>query len=127
MDGIKCLLKFGEYYHIQSFANGNLYCSDAETFWGIEDKLKIKGQGDILEAGTKIFAQKMASTEHRSDNTLLINANANGLIHIEPAKHMPVYCVFAVGENQCTIDKSGELIFHFSDDMKRMIKEHFAL
>ncbi|MFR6583419.1 MAG: hypothetical protein ACLURP_16490 [Ruminococcus sp.] len=33
--------------------------SNAITFWGIEDKLKIKGQGDILEAGTRMFAQKM--------------------------------------------------------------------
>jgi len=56
---IKYLLKFGKREHLESLVSGNIYCSNAITFWGIEDKLKIKGQGDILEAGTRMFAQKM--------------------------------------------------------------------
>lgn len=59
MGHIKCLLKFGEESHLKEFAKGSLYCSNAETFWGIEDKQKIKGQGDILEAGSRIFSQNM--------------------------------------------------------------------
>ena len=45
MGHIKFLLKFGEESHLKEFAKGSLYCSNAETFWGIEDKQKIKGQG----------------------------------------------------------------------------------
>ena len=59
MADIKYLLKFGKREHLESLVSGNIYCSNAITFWGIEDKLKIKGQGDILEAGTRMFAQKM--------------------------------------------------------------------
>ena len=59
MTEIKFLLKFGKREHLESLVKGNIYCSNAITFWGIEDKLKIKGQGDILEAGTRMFAQKM--------------------------------------------------------------------
>ena len=58
MADIKYLLKFGKREHLESLVSGNIYCSNAITFWGIEDKLKIKGQGDILEAGTRMFAQK---------------------------------------------------------------------
>lgn len=56
MREIKILLKFGKKEHLQSLIDGNLYCSNAIVFWGIEDELKIKGQGDILEAGTRMFA-----------------------------------------------------------------------
>ena len=63
MDGINFLLKFGEQDHIKEFAEGSLYCSDAVTFWGIEDELKLRGQGDILEAGSRMFAQRMMITE----------------------------------------------------------------
>ena len=49
MADIKYLLKFGKREHLESLVSGNIYCSNAITFWGIEDKLKIKGQGDILE------------------------------------------------------------------------------
>ena len=59
MAEIKFLLKFGKREHLESLVKGSIYCSNAITFWGIEDKLKIKGQGDILEARTRMFAQKM--------------------------------------------------------------------
>lgn len=44
------LLKFGRREHTQAFAGGQIFFSNAQTFWGIEDNLKIKGQGDRLEA-----------------------------------------------------------------------------
>lgn len=46
MNEVKFLLKFGQKKHIEEFANEGLFCSNAETFWGIENKLKLKGQGD---------------------------------------------------------------------------------
>lgn len=68
---LRFLLKFGEKDHIEEFASGILYCSNAVTFWGIEDKLKIKGQGDILEAGVKTFAQRMAMQENETGEIAL--------------------------------------------------------
>ena len=41
MTDIKYLLKFGKREHLQDLTDGNLYCSNATTFWGIEDKLKM--------------------------------------------------------------------------------------
>ena len=40
MTEIKFLLKFGKREHLESLVKGNIYCSNAITFWGIEDKLK---------------------------------------------------------------------------------------
>ena len=61
MADIKYLLKFGKREHLESLVSGNIYCSNAITFWGIEDKLKIKGQGDILEAGTRVCLKNILS------------------------------------------------------------------
>ena len=104
MTDIKYLLKFGKREHLESLVNGNLYCSNAITFWGIEDELKIKGQGDILEAGTRMFAQKM--TMHHPDTNEIIAeyGKANGLVRVEPAAKMPVFCMFAVYEDDCKED-----------------------
>lgn len=48
MDEVKYLLKFGQKQYLDSFANGNLYFSNAEKFQNIENKQQNKGQGDIL-------------------------------------------------------------------------------
>ena len=59
MSDIRFLLKFGEKKHMENLVAGNLYCSNAQTFWGIEDNMKIRGQGDVLEASTVVYAQSM--------------------------------------------------------------------
>lgn len=125
MDGIKYLLKFGKRRHVKEFAEGSLYCSDAVTFWGIEDKLKVRGQGDILEAGSRMFAQRMMITEHGTNNTTVVNMKANGLVHIDPAKHMPVFCMFAVSEKECNVDEKGNSIIILPEKVKLAIREHF--
>lgn len=125
MDEIKYLLKFGKYPHIREFAEGSLYCSDAVTFWGIEEDLKIKGQGDILEAGTRVFAQRMALTKNGANSTTTIRKDINGLIHYDSAKHIPVFCMFAVGKNDCSFDKLGNPLINLSEDVKKTIKNHF--
>lgn len=67
MSQLKFLLKFGKNLHIEGFIKESLFCSNAETFWGIEKDKKIKGQGDILEAGSRMFTQRMIMQEHRTD------------------------------------------------------------
>ena len=125
MKNVKYLLKFGERTHLEEFVKGSLYCSDAKTFWGIEDKLKIKGQGDILEAGSKVFAQRMMMQAHGSYKTTAINAPSNVLVHFEPAEHIPVFCLFAVYEDDCVLDTDGHYKIKLSEDTQKTIKEHF--
>ena len=125
MDEIKYLLKFGKREHLESLVKGNIYCSNAVTFWGIEDKLKIKGQGDILEAGTRMFAQKMIIQHPDTKEVIAECGKANGLVRIEPAEKMPVFCMFAVYEDNCKVDDVGNLIINLSDDKKKTIREHF--
>lgn len=125
MAEIKYLLKFGKREHLESLVKGNIYCSNAVTFWGIEDKLKIKGQGDILEAGTRMFAQKMIMQHPDTKEVIAECVKANGLVRIEPAEKMPVFCMFAVYEDDCKVDDVGNLIINLSDDKKKTIREHF--
>lgn len=125
MADIKYLLKFGKREHLESLVSGNIYCSNAITFWGIEDKLKIKGQGDILEAGTRMFAQKMIM-QHPDTNEIVAEiGKANGLVRVEPAEKMPVFCLFAVYEEDCKLDDNGNLVISLSEDKKQTIREHF--
>ena len=86
MSKIKFLLKFGKREHLDSLVEGNIYFSNAITFWGIEDKVKIKGQGDILEAGTRMFAEKMIMQHLDTKEVIAENVKTNGLIRVEPAK-----------------------------------------
>lgn len=119
------LLKFGEKDHIEEFASGILYCSNAVTFWGIEDKLKIKGQGDILEAGVKTFAQRMAMQENETGEITVIDMPVNAIAHIDPAKHIPVFCMFAVFDDNCEITSEGSLKIKLPAETKATIREHF--
>lgn len=125
MGQIAFLLKFGEESHLKDFAKGELYFSNAETFWGIEDKQKIKGQGDILEAGSRIFSQNMTVQSLTSGSITSFNMNGNILVRFEPAKHIPVFCLFSVYEEDCEIDKNGKHIINLSKEKKDTIKKHF--
>ena len=95
MAEIKFLLKFGKREHLESLVKGSIYCSNAITFWEI-DKLKIKGQGDILEAGTRMFAQKMIMQDPDTKEVIAKCEKASGLVRIEPEKKIPVFCMFTV-------------------------------
>lgn len=63
MSEIKFLLKFGKREHLESLVEGNIYCSNAITFWGIEDKLKIKG----LEFSERMQAVVDSYNDRRRD------------------------------------------------------------
>lgn len=125
MSKIKFLLKFGKREHLESLVEGNIYFSNAITFWGIEDKLKIKGQGDILEAGTRMFAEKMIMQYPDTREVIAEYVNTNGLMRVEPATKMPVFCMFAVFEEDCKVDEYGNTIINLSNDKKQTIREHF--
>lgn len=124
MDEVKFLLKFGKKAHMEQFANGSLYCSNAKTFWGIEDTQKIKGQGDKLEASSRFFAQNLSVYNWDDSHFIGEFSNTIGLVHYEPAEHIPVFCLFTVYEKDCLID-DGLMKIHLSDEVKQTIKEHF--
>lgn len=125
MNKIKYLLKFGKKEHLQSLIAGNLYFSNAVTFWGIENKLNIRGQGDILEASTKLFAQKTTILSQDTNEVIVEFGNSSGLVIVEQAKKMPVFCLFSVYEEDCITDDRGELIINLSEGKKKTIREHF--
>lgn len=125
MSEIKYFLKFGRMTHVKELADGNLYCSNAETFWGIEKNLKIKGQGDILEGGSRIFAQNMTMKSNESNEITTLNMNANVLIHYDSARRIPVYCLFIVYDDDCEVDDKGNAVIVLSEEKQRTIREHF--
>ena len=125
MSNIKYLLKFGRREHVESFAAGSLYCSNAQTFWGIEDNLKIKGQGDKLEGSSRFFAQKMTVHDYDDGSLVAEVPNCNGLVRYEPAERLPVFCLFAVYEEECLKDMAGNVHIKLSEKIKSSIREHF--
>ena len=124
MREIKYLLKFGQKQHMEAFASGTLYCSNAQAFWGIEDELKIKGQGDRLEGSSRFFGNMFV---YDCDDLRLVAQmpNCSGLVRYEPAKQIPVFCLFAVYEEDCITGLNGESVIKFSDSVKKSIREHF--
>jgi hypothetical protein len=118
MNEVRFLLKFGKKKHIEEFVDGSLYCSNAETFWSIEKDKKIKGQGDILEAGSRMFAQRMTMQEHDTGNITEFNMKANALVHFDPAKNIPVFCLFTVYDLDCCKDDEGNYSICLSEETK---------
>lgn len=125
MANIKFLLKFGQKAHIESFASGALYCSNAKTFWGIEETLKIKGQGDRLEAGSRFFAQRISIYDNEDGSLLGVLPTTSGLVHYEPAEEIPVFCLFAVYDEDCVTENDGTIKISLSEGIKQTIREHF--
>ena len=125
MGELKYLLKFGKREHLESLTKGTLFCSNAITFWGIEKDLKVKGQGVILEAGSKIFSQRMLAQEIGTDKIALYNVPMQALVHYEPAEKIPVYCMFAITEGDCIIDDNGNYHIKLLEATKETIKNHF--
>ena len=41
------------------------------------------------------------------------------------SREMPVFCMFAVYEDDCKVDITGASIINLSDDKKQTIREHF--
>lgn len=91
IDDVVFLLKFGKKAHVEEFASGILYCSNAKTFWEIEKEKKIKGQGDLLEADSKIHAQQLVMKEIGTDRTITTVGKSNALVHAEPASEIPYF------------------------------------
>lgn len=125
MGRIKYLLKFGEKKYLQDLIDGKLYFSNAISFWRIEDELKIKGQGDRLEASTMIHAQKVLMQNPDTGEIIARWGISNGLVRIALAKCMPVYCLFAVYEDDCVVDSNGKIRISLSDETIRIIRGHF--
>lgn len=125
MDKVKFLLKFGQREHMELFANGYLYCSNAKTFWGIEDTLKIKGQGDRLEASSRFFAQNISVYDVDDGHFVGSLPASSGLVRYEPAEQIPVFCLFSVYEKDCSIDQDGFFKIHLSEETKQTIINHF--
>ena len=87
---------------MENLVAGNLYCSNAQTFWGIEDNMKIRGQGDVLEASTVVYAQSMTMCDPATHEVLTqINNQTRCIARVAPAKKMPVFCLFAVFDEDC--------------------------
>lgn len=66
MKEIKYLLKFGKKEHLEKLQNGDFF-GNAVGYRQIEESLKIKGQGDKLEASTKIFAENLKMIDNNSN------------------------------------------------------------
>ena len=121
---ITFLLKFGQRIHLEDFVNGFLYCSNAEQLWKIEDEQSIKGQGDTLEASAIMYAQNM-TLQSKTTNITVQLGQSKGKVRFEPAKKIPVFCMFAVYEEDCIYQNNGKLKINLSEEKKTKIREHF--
>ena len=86
-----------------SFANGDLFFSNAKVFWGIEDALKLKGQGDRLEASSMFHAEKVIGYSLDNQERFVDMGRCHGLVRYDTAEKIPVLCLFAVHSDDCIV------------------------
>lgn len=126
---LRYLLKVGKKEHIDQFASGNLYCNCAKTFWDIENN-KVKGQGDALEAGTYVYAERVVfrpydKSGNLTDDYFILNQPTTLKIRFGDAVNMPIFCMTAVLEDDCRIQKNNTLAICLSNKKKETLREHF--
>lgn len=122
---MKFFLKFGEREHLESLQQGNLFFSNVLTFRYYEENLFIKGQGDRLEGGSMIATSNMTMIDNDTNEPVFTEVKGNMFVHYEPANLLPVFCVFACFEKDCSIKEDGTLSIKLSDDIKKNIIAHF--
>lgn len=127
MKDIMYLLKFGEREHIESFSKGNLYFGNAKLYREIEDNLKIKGQGDGLEASTKVYSNNMRVHDYETHELAAVfqDMDVRVVFRYPDADPIPVFCLFAVTNDNCKIDENGEYKIALSEKTKAAIRNHF--
>lgn len=127
MEEIVHLLKFGKKEYLEKFVDGKLYFGNAKLYRGIEEDLKIKGQGDKLEASTKVFSDNMRLFDYETNELAaeLKGINIQTVFRFPDADPMPIFCLFAVYAKDCIIDDNGDYRIHLSEKTKEMIKQHF--
>ena len=124
MDNIRFLLKFGEREHLEGLANHTLYFNNALYFRGVEKNMKIKGQGDKLEASMKLLSAKATMVDDNG-RTVFKNVTADFHILIQPVEKTPVFCLFAVFDKDCICNEHGKWFIHLPSHAKETIREHF--
>ncbi|MCR6547064.1 hypothetical protein GX865_06135 [Candidatus Saccharibacteria bacterium] len=125
MDNIQFLIKFGERTYMERFASGYLYFSHALKFREYENTLKIKGQGDRLEGGSKIFAQKFTMQSHDEPSKVGTASRANVTVTYEPANNIPVLCLFSCFDKDCMAVSANAYKITLDDKVKEDISSHF--
>lgn len=124
MENIKFLLKFGQRKHLEQLKDGNLFFSNALILRGIEENLRIKGQGDKLEGSSKLFSNNIKMINNETGDIVAEGIKVNAIFHFEPADKIPVFCLYAVYSDEC-IEFDGELIIKLSENTKNTIRTHF--
>lgn len=72
-----------------------------------------------------MFAQKMIMQHPDTNEVVAEFGKANGLIRVEPAEKMPVFCMFAVYEEDCKVNDDRNMVINLSDEKKQTIRKHF--
>lgn len=72
-----------------------------------------------------MFAQKMIMQHPDTKEVIAEYGKSNGLVRVEPAEKMPLFCMFAAYDEECKIYNDGTVCINLSDDKKQTIRDHF--
>ena len=127
MNEILYFLKFSKKIHLKDFVDGKIYFGNAKLYQEIEEKKKLRGQGDELEACTKIFSNniKMVDNQDKELVTDISGIKIQTILRFPDADPIPILCLFAVYAKDCQIDENGISQIHLSDKTKKAIKRDF--
>lgn len=125
MEGLRFLLKFGEKKHMERLAEGYLYFSNAKSFRKIEEKLLIKGQGDLNENVIEIPATSFVAKYPGTDD-VAFEVNTHSAVNLFNAESddYPVMCFYACTDEDCNLE-DGKYKLNLSEETKDTIKQHF--
>jgi hypothetical protein len=125
MHTIECLIKFGEKQYMEQLKEGHFYFSHAKMFREIEEKLMLKGQGDKLERGSFIPAQRVTMQSYEDPYDIKSIGPSNITLFYQGNDSIPIFCLSICDEKNCIALDNGKRKLSFSSEIKEDIKKHF--
>lgn len=72
-----------------------------------------------------MHAQNITLLQPGTSNIIAQFGQSKGKVRFEPAKRIPVFCLFAVYEDDCIRSDNGDLVINLTEEKKSKIREHF--
>ncbi|SDM15319.1 hypothetical protein SAMN05428961_11084 [Paenibacillus sp. OK060] len=124
------LVKFTQPEFMDSIANGQLYMNNIDYFVELENKTKVKGQGDKFDGANVIRHTKFKLIDSETKEVVLEGISPEVIQRDYAISKIPVYCMTAFkGNDFAVVDETSDSYIaklDISEDVKELMLSTFG-
>ncbi|PJN48799.1 hypothetical protein PAEAM_56610 [Paenibacillus sp. GM1FR] len=130
VDGIIQFVKFTQPEFMDSIAKGQLYMNNIDYFVELENRTKLKGQGDRYDGGNVIREIDFKLLDDDTQEVILEGITPEAIIRDYSFSRIPIYCMTALkGSDFIVVDESTKSYIvkpHFTEEVKELMLSSFG-